>query len=164
VLATSATQALAFYQVSAGAVHACGVTTDNRAYCWGWNFHGQLGDGSTTNHRTPVAVAGTLRFRQVSASSTNTCGVTTDNRAYCWGYNAIGQLGIGTSTGPESCNTLICSTKPVAVLGGLSFRQLSAGQVHTCGKTPADVAYCWGDSGTGSGNETTPTPVPGPTE
>src|SRR4051794_29492632 len=48
-LATSATAALAFYQVSAGNDHTCGVTTDNRAFCWG--FYGlsgpiALGDGS----------------------------------------------------------------------------------------------------------------------
>jgi Regulator of Chromosome Condensation (RCC1) repeat protein len=74
----------------------------------------------------------------------------------------FGQLGVGTSTGPELCNTLSCSTKPVAVLGGLYFRQLSAGQVHTCGKASDDIAYCWGDDGAGSG--TAPTRVPDPTE
>jgi alpha-tubulin suppressor-like RCC1 family protein len=47
-LAISATQALAFSQVSGGDRHTCGVTTDNRAYCWGVNDYGQLGDGTTT--------------------------------------------------------------------------------------------------------------------
>src|SRR5437667_4959750 len=44
-LATTATTALPFYQVSAGYLHTCGVTTDNRAYCRGVNLYGQLGDG-----------------------------------------------------------------------------------------------------------------------
>ena len=30
------------------------------------------------------------------------------------------------------------------VVGGLTFSQLSAGGFHTCGRTPAGVAYCWG--------------------
>jgi alpha-tubulin suppressor-like RCC1 family protein len=42
-----------------GSAHACGVTTDHRAYCWGWNWAGQLGDGTTQVIRTtPVAVVG----------------------------------------------------------------------------------------------------------
>ena len=32
--------ALAFRQVSAGWIHACGVTRDNQAYCWASNFAG----------------------------------------------------------------------------------------------------------------------------
>ena len=55
-LATSATQALAFWQVSGGGGHTCGVTTDYRAYCWGNNWAGELGDATTDDHLTPVAV------------------------------------------------------------------------------------------------------------
>jgi alpha-tubulin suppressor-like RCC1 family protein len=43
VLATAATTALVFYQVSAGWQHTCGVTTDHRAYCWGSNSQGAPG-------------------------------------------------------------------------------------------------------------------------
>jgi alpha-tubulin suppressor-like RCC1 family protein len=32
------------------------VTTENRAFCWGNNQGGQLGDGTTTNRLTPIAV------------------------------------------------------------------------------------------------------------
>jgi alpha-tubulin suppressor-like RCC1 family protein len=43
--------------VSAIGWHNCGVTADNRAYCWGQNNSGQLGDGTKVNHLAPVAVA-----------------------------------------------------------------------------------------------------------
>ena len=33
------------------------------------------------------------------------------------------------------------------VLGGLAFRQVSAGENHTCGITTSNVAYCWGIGG-----------------
>ena len=140
-LVLAATQTLAFHQVSGGGNHTCGVTTDNRAYCWGWGSSGQLGDGTTTTRFEPVAVASMLRFRQVSAGGQHTCGVTTDNRAYCWGAN-FGALGDGTTT-PR--------LTPVLVMGGRLFRQVSAGESHTCGVSyPDNQAYCWGSNGQGN--------------
>jgi alpha-tubulin suppressor-like RCC1 family protein len=157
-LASTATAALAFYQVSGGARHTCGVTLDNRVYCWG---DGYLGDGTTASSTTPVAVATTLRFRQVSAAFSHTCGVTTDYRAYCWGSNPDGSLGDGTETD---------RLKPVPVAGGLRFRQVETGDETTCAVTyPDNRAYCWGyhaegalGDGTGAPlDRLTPSPVAG---
>jgi regulator of chromosome condensation (RCC1) repeat-containing protein/Regulator of Chromosome Condensation (RCC1) repeat protein len=130
---------LRFQQVSAGSAHTCGVTTDYRAYCWGLNYEGQLGDGSKGPYpSTPSPVAGGLRFRQVSAGAGFTCAVSyPDERAYCWGRNLEGELGDGTQTRRLT---------PVAVVGGRKFHQVSAGQKHTCGLTPSGEAFCWGES------------------
>jgi alpha-tubulin suppressor-like RCC1 family protein len=159
-----------FRQMDAGWTFTCAVTSGDRAFCWGQGRYGQLGNGKTGRRLWPGAVAGGLSFERVTAGWRHACGETTANRAYCWGLNNTGALGVGTSSGPELCNTVPCSSKPVGVLGGLYFRQLSAGQVHTCGKTPADVAYCWGANSSGTvgdgttDNRLTPTPVAGPTE
>lgn len=156
----SATATLAFWQLSAGGVHSCGVTTDNRAYCWGSNVDGRLGIGTDTEPEScwvnwqlypcstrPVAVLGGLQFRNVSAAHFHTCGVTTLNRAYCWGDNDSGQLGDGTTTDRP---------RPVAVAGGLRFRSVTVGVSHTCGLTTDNRAYCWGDNWGGQlGNGTT---------
>jgi len=157
VVATAA-QALTFHQVSGGYGHTCGVTTDGRAYCWGLNVGGQLGDGTTTNHLTPVPVVGGFRFLQVSAGDFYTCGLTTDNRAYCWGSNTDGQLGDGTTT-----NHLT----PVATAGERRYREVRAGFAHTCGATMGRRAYCWGNNSQGQLGDGTritrliPTPVAG---
>lgn len=129
--------ALSFLQVSTGLFHTCGVTADHRAFCWGQNDAGQLGDGTTDNDSTPVAVAGGLHFLQVSAGVSYSCGVTTDNRAYCWGRNTFGRLGTGTTTS---------SLRPVAVAGGYRFRLVSAADLHTCGVALSDMALCWGSN------------------
>jgi alpha-tubulin suppressor-like RCC1 family protein len=155
VLASSA--ALVFRQVSAGGDHTCGVTTGDRAYCWGDNFMGQLGIGAYANQfcmdwddcvTRPAPVVGGLRLRVVSAGFRHSCGITTDDRAYCWGWNMNGALGIGTSTGPDICvgneSDVWCSTVPVAVLGGLHFRNVSVGFSHTCAITVDGLVYCWG--------------------
>ena len=49
---------LAFATVSTGYYHTCGVTTQGAAYCWGDDSEGELGDGSTMVHPTPVPVFG----------------------------------------------------------------------------------------------------------
>jgi hypothetical protein len=45
-------------QISAGLFHSCGVTTGDRAYCWG--FGGAIGDGTFTPRLTPVPVVGPM--------------------------------------------------------------------------------------------------------
>ena len=138
-LATAATP-LSFRQVTTAGLHSCGVTSDNRAYCWGRNAHGELGDGTTIDRTRPVAVLGGLRFVSVNAGDAFTCGVTTGEKAYCWGWNDSGMLGDGTTT-----NRL----RPVAVKGGLLFRQIRPGSHFTCGATTSDKGYCWGSNENG---------------
>jgi alpha-tubulin suppressor-like RCC1 family protein len=140
-LAAAATAALSFYQVSANFGHTCGLTTDNRAYCWGSGAWGQIGDGTTVERHQPAAVAGGLRFSQVSAGWSHTCAVTTEYKAYCWGENEDNELGDGTTTDRLA---------PVPVSGALRFREVDAGAGHTCGVTyPDNRAYCWGYGGDG---------------
>lgn len=135
-----------FTTLTVGWRHACGLTTDGRAYCWGYNFHGQLGDGTTENRDEPVAVAGDIRFVQLSALGFHTCGVTSAGDAHCWGDNYYGQLGDGSQSSRGT---------PVRVRGG-PFSTVHVGEFHTCALTTSGVVQCWGanwygELGDGSG-------------
>ncbi len=76
--------------MSAGTGHSCGVTTLKKAYCWGDNEYGSLGDGTTTDRHVPTAVKGGLFWDAVVAGWRPTCGVVPSGKGYCWGQDAVG--------------------------------------------------------------------------
>ena len=145
--------------LAAGDGHACGVTTDGTAYCWGNNHNGKLGTGNTINQDTPTEVLHSIVFAGVTAGANHTCGWTANDEAYCWGSNGGGQLGNGDAP--------TARTGPVAVAGGLALRDLVAGRFLTCGLTPSGDPYCWGANSHGqlgdgsTANRDIPTPVDG---
>jgi alpha-tubulin suppressor-like RCC1 family protein len=121
--------------VDAGRGHSCALALDGRAFCWGRNEEGQLGDGTRTERRTPTAVAGGLSFAAISTGDFHTCGITTAGQAYCWGVNQFGTLGDGSR---------VRRLTPVPVSSGHIFASIAAGGQNTCAITGENVAYCWG--------------------
>jgi alpha-tubulin suppressor-like RCC1 family protein len=146
---------LSFDVVGAGGSHSCGVTTAKVGYCWGWNAQGQLGDGSFDRHGRPLPVASGRAFSGISTGLSHSCGVTTTKRAYCWGDNWYGELGEGTNA--TSSPFILRRSSPVAVLGGLSFDAVLAGNAFTCGVTTAGQGYCWGQNFAGKLGDATET-------
>ena len=140
-----------FSQITSNGNHTCALTTEGKAYCWGVNNQGQLGNNSTTISRIPAAVqmpAG-VSFQSIVAGYTHTCALATTGQAYCWGWNQYGQLGNNLTTG---------SRIPVAVQmpAGVSFQSIAAGSTHTCALTTEGKAYCWGLNNQGQlGNNST---------
>jgi alpha-tubulin suppressor-like RCC1 family protein len=96
-----------------------------------------------------VTAATPLSFVQISAGAEHACGVAADGKAWCWGANLAGELGIPTADSPHQCSSRPCALRPVAVSGGLRFRQVTAGTNVTCGVSTEDEVFCWGDNGAG---------------
>lgn len=123
-----------FAAIVAGVSHACALTGDGQAFCWGANESGQLGDGSRIDRARPVAVSTDDRFSVLAAGVSFTCGLAADGRALCWGES------IGSQGGEPSSDRLT----PQPVAGDHRFVQLVAGWHHACALTAAGNAYCWG--------------------
>ncbi|HWV39071.1 MAG TPA: hypothetical protein VN033_11435, partial [Vulgatibacter sp.] len=106
--------------LSAGATHACGVTEEGEAFCWGGNadafgLTGQLGLGDSDDdpilveYKTePTPVNTALRFTEIHASQ-HSCAIATDGIVYCWGPNTSGQIGVAKT------NTKL--TRPTRITG-----------------------------------------------
>ena len=145
---------LRFTSIAAGGSHSCGLTAEGRAYCWGRNNAGQLGDSTTTDRATPVPVVGGLTFLQISTGGEHTCAVSSDDEPLCWGGNQHGQLGTGTRG----------NTPHPRRVGGESGKmravQIAAGGSHTCMTQKhwdkQHRAMCWGKNDQGQLGTMTP--------
>jgi len=111
--------------VSSGEEKSCAIHKDNILWCWK-NGENQL----------PKSFDGN-QWRQVSAGKNHLCGLKKDNSLWCWGDNRYGQVGDGTMENGQVRET------PVFI-GGYDWREISAGEYHTCGLKKDNRLWCWG--------------------
>ena len=134
--------------VTSGAQHACVLTRDQEAICWGINSSGQtdVPEGRYTSisagaeHTCAINVAQQVRcwgsdhrgqssppagrFRNVSAGDNHSCSVETNGRVRCWGHNSDGK------SGPPSGR----------------FLAVSNSTFNTCGLEQDGDIRCWGSN------------------
>jgi alpha-tubulin suppressor-like RCC1 family protein len=128
--------------VSAGGLHTCALTTSGGVKCWGYNFNGQIGDGTSTARTTAVDVTGlTSGVSAVSTGQSHSCALTTAGGVKCWGYNLYGQLGDGSTTDRLTAVDVTGLTSGAAAV--------SSGYFHTCALTTSGGAKCWGQNTNG---------------
>ena len=71
------------------------IKTDGTLWTWGYNNHGQLGLGDTTDRSSPTQVGTDTNWQAASGGSYHVLDIKTDGTLWAWGYNASGQLGLG---------------------------------------------------------------------
>lgn len=118
-----------FVALVTGWYHTCGLDVERDLYCWGDNSTGALGDASPEVRTLPVVIPSAPDVRFVVAGAAHTCALDSNGNPYCWGSNSNGQLGVLEAI--EQCDQGPCSSRPVAVAGGIRFAALAAGRTHT---------------------------------
>jgi alpha-tubulin suppressor-like RCC1 family protein len=139
-----------FTQISAGGSKACGLDSQQQAWCWGLLSSGGTGPISRFADRAALPAQQQGRaWSSISTAGDTTCAIAAGDssagQAFCWG---LGQL--GNHAFPADG----------AVAGGLTYRSLSVGTGHSCGLTTAGDIMCWGNNNRGQlGNGATPAPA-----
>ena len=126
--------------VSVGSEHSCALLASGTVQCWGSNWWGQLGIGSTLPFSSrPLEIASNeRRFVALSAQVGRSCAIDEQGGAWCWGDSWLRRLGVSTGS--------MTPARVVGLASGVS--QLAAGGVHTCAVT-ASGPRCWGSNANG---------------
>eukprot|EP01116_Phalansterium_solitarium_P002917 TRINITY_DN1325_c0_g1_i5.p1 TRINITY_DN1325_c0_g1~~TRINITY_DN1325_c0_g1_i5.p1 ORF type:complete len:1691 (+),score=144.72 TRINITY_DN1325_c0_g1_i5:62-5074(+) len=136
--------------VSAGYLHCLFLLETGDVWAVGYNANGQLGDGTTLQRNSSVAVTRTwpagVKVSQIAAGFYHSVFLLENGRVYAVGTNSYGNLGDGTTTG----RLLAVECLPPSVEGITPFAlSINAGQYHTVltydtvfvpGSTTASVA------------------------
>lgn len=113
--------------IAAGDNVSCGIASDNKAYCWGLNGLGSLGNNTTTNANAPVAVSQgdmpspTTTLVGISLGDDTPCALDSLGIGYCWGDGGYGKLANGAVSTSTTPNALIPSRMRTPTEQGLQY-------------------------------------------
>jgi len=120
--------------------HGGAIDNDGNLWMWGYNYNGQLGDGTTTDHYEPVHIKKGTAFKTLSLGHNHSGAIDSSGNLWMWGDNSEGQLGDGTTTNHY---------EPVKVKQGTSFMALSLGENYSGAIDSSGNLWMWGDNGIG---------------
>lgn len=149
-------------QVSAGGYHTAVLRSDGTVVSWGFNFDGEMGNGTTTTSgcacvASPV-ISSITNVIQVDTGLFHTVALKADGTVWAWGFNQAGQLGDGTQD-DRSLPTQV----GVGVTGFENIIAVGAGEVHSMALKGDGTVWVWGNNGnaqigngTAGGNQLVP--------
>lgn len=106
-------------------------------YGWGYNYVGQLGDGSELNKISPTEAASLGTWKKISANSARCHAIRSDDTLWGWGWP--GGLGDGTTE---------ARTTPVKT-GSDSWIEVAAGAHHCIAIRSDNTLWGWGSNSFG---------------
>jgi alpha-tubulin suppressor-like RCC1 family protein len=145
-----------------GANHQILITSLGRVMMWGSNTHGQLGDGTKVDKKTPVDITsafnlvGEEKITSVRLGGNFSTAMSSTNRVFLWGNSATELNALGVVAGETT--TPIDATSALNVVSGDQVAHVRIGSNHAGILTKNGQVWLWGGNGSGQiGNNTTTT-------
>jgi len=104
-------------------------------WAWGFNYHGQLGNGHFGYSNVPVQVLDLTNVITVAGGGEHSLALKNDGTVWAWGDNYEGQLGNGTNSH---------SNVPVQVLNLSNVVAISGGWDHSFALKQDGTVWAWG--------------------
>jgi alpha-tubulin suppressor-like RCC1 family protein len=111
------------------------LRNDGAVWAWGFNYHGQLGDGTKTDRSSPVQVPGLTGVTALAVGSSYSLARRSDGTVWAWGDNQYGQLGDGTTTQRLA---------PVQVSGLTDATAIDVGPSYSLARRSNGTVWAWG--------------------
>ena len=134
-------------QLAAGELNAYALGSDGHVYAWGLGNDGEIGNGSTSDQHSPIAVtmsgmpAG-VTFTQIASGAVTAYALGTDGHVYSWGYGLQGQLGNGGTAQQDTPAAISAGAIPA----GVKITQAAGGQESGYALGDDGNVYAWGDN------------------
>jgi len=122
--------------LTCGSWHGCAWNEAGKAWCWGKNLSGQLGNGGKKNVAAAIQVQGLSDVVHMAAGRNHTCATLKNGEVWCWGSNSSAQV----TASPATKSAL---TPQKIDFAGKATR-VAAGKRHSCLLTDSGDVYCWG--------------------
>ena len=152
--------------IAGGSAFSMALKSDGTVLTWGQNVNGQLGDGTTIQHSTPVPVTGLgpgSGVVAIAVGATSAYALKSDGTVLAWGNNSNGNLGDGTTTQrltPVQVSGLGPGSGVVAIVSGTNSNHALA--LKSDGSVVAWGSNFGGQLGDGTTSQrTSPTAVSG---
>ncbi|WP_273000656.1 RCC1 domain-containing protein [Hydrogenibacillus schlegelii] len=169
-------------KVAAGADHSLALKSDGTVWAWGYNFYGQLGDGTNQNREVPVQVKGLADVVAIAAGKHFSLALKSDGTVWIWGmhedyWGGLWKLGENSwvSANEHDCPKAYQVIKkdnyllPTKVNDLNNVVAIAAGSTHVLALLSDGTIRAWGENSQGEvgdgtfKRQSTPVPVKKPT-
>jgi len=138
--------------IMGGETHNMAVKSDGTLWSWGYNFVGELGDGTTNDAAIPIqvgvnSVPPLIGVTKLGGRTYFSLAVKSDGTIWGWGMNSSGQMGNGTMGANVLTPVMVSNSQPGQAVN--NPLQVSCGYTYGVALLTNGTVWTWGTGGHG---------------